>query len=203
MKKIGTIAVMLLMIVSSSLAGTNNTPPSNENELYAALKDANPAYTGKAKVYTDKNNKIWGIDVSNCGISNLEPLRGMALEAIACSQNDIKDLSPLAGMKLKQFSCTQTPIEDLTPLAGMPLWKIEIAKTKVVDLTPLKGMPLQMIEFNPRVITKGIELLRDMKSLSIIFTEPDEEVGKGTHVRVGLGSEKFWEQYDRGDFRKQ
>jgi hypothetical protein len=82
----------------------------------------------------------------------------------------------------------------------MPLWTIDVTATKVADLTPLKGMPLKILGFDPKSITKGLENLRGMKSLFMIYTEPDKDAGKGTHVRIGLSIDKFWKQYDSGDF---
>lgn len=203
MKKLAAFTVILVLMFAPSFSFSQETAPLTESRIHSALKSANPDYTGRAKVYRGKSGIIWGVDVSNCGISSLESLRGMNLEAVACGQNDIKDISPLAGMKLKQFSCQQTSIGDLSPLAGMPLWTIDITETSVTDITPLKGISLQMISFNPEKIINGIEVLREMKSLSIIFTESDKEAGKGTHLRVGIGPDKFWERYSRGDFKKQ
>lgn len=203
MKKLVMFTVILVFIIAPSFAVSQETAPLTEPRIHSALKSANPDYNGRAKVYRGKGGTIWGVDISNCRISSLESLRGMNLEAVACGQNEIKDISPLAGMKLKQFSCQQTSVEDLSPLSGMPLWTIDITETKVSDITPLTGMTLQMISFNPEKIINGIDVLRGMKSLSIIFTESDKEAGKGTHLRVGMGPDKFWELYSRGDFKKQ
>lgn len=203
MKAFVVMNIVFLLLVGTSFGGPQNSPPLTEYKLHAALKTANPNYTGKAKVYKDKDGKIWGVDLSGCKISSLEPLRGMDLAAVACGQNEIRDLSPLAGMKLKQFSCSQAPIADLSVLSGMPLWTIEITDTKVTDLTPLKGMSLQQIGFNPERVAKGMEVLRDMKSLIIILTGADPDAGKGTHVRVGLGAKEFWQKYDSGAFNKR
>ncbi len=201
MNKFVYLTVIMVLIFVPSFVCSQETVPLTEPQMHSALKSANPDYTGRGKIYKGKVGNIWGVDVSNCRISSLEPLRGMKLEAVACGQNDIKDISPLAGMNLKQFSCQQTSIEDLSLLAGMPLWTIDITETNVTDITPLKGMSLQMISFNPQKIINGIEVLKEMKSLSIIFTETDRDAGKGTHLRVGIGPDKFWEQYNRGDFK--
>ena len=203
MKKIILTAIFLLATATVLLAEPRNSPPYTEKELHTALKSASPGYTGKATVYKGKDGKIWGVDVSNCKISTLEPLRGMALEAVACSGNSITSLSPLAGMKLKQCNCNNNPIQDLSPLSGMPLWTIEITGTNVTNLTPLKGMSLQQFAFIPEAITEGMDVLREMKSLIIIFTEADSDVGKGQHLRVGTTPEKFWPKYDNGEFNKK
>ena len=201
MSKLINYNLIFAFIVFSLFACSQDTIPSTEAELHSALKSANPSYTGTAKVYKDEDGIIWGIDVSNCNVSTLKPIRGMKLKAVACSRNEIKDISPLIGMELEQFSCSQTLLKDLSPLTGMPLWTIDVTATKVTDLTPLKGMPLQMIGFDPSSITKGIEVLKDMKSLSGIWTEPDKDAGKETHFRVGLTTNKFWEIYNKGEFK--
>ncbi len=200
MKKITCVAIFLLTFFSISLAGTSNSPPSTEGELHAALKTANPDYIGKAKINKNDKGKIWGINLNNCNISDLSPLKGMDLEAISCVQNNISDISPLFSMKLKQFLCADNPIEDLTPLAGMPLWKLAINKTKVTDLTPLKGVPIQEIYFNPSKIIKGIEVLRNMESLSVIWVQLDKDE-KDDKATLQF-KKSFWELYDKGEYKK-
>ena len=57
----------------------------------------------------------------------------------------------------------------LAHFKGMPrvivLW---IYETDITDLTPLQGMPLATIRLTPKNITKGLDILRDMKSLKTI-----------------------------------
>jgi hypothetical protein len=45
------------------------------------------------------------------------------------------------------------------------------AQTGLTDLTPLQGMPLEDIRLTPNSITRGLDILRDMKSLKTIGVE--------------------------------
>lgn len=195
-------AIVMLVSVAMHLpsATAGDTPPKTEDEVHAALKAANPQYARNAKFYQNREDGIWGVDVSGCAVTTLEPLRGMDISAVACSNTGVTDLSPLKGMKLKQFTCSNTPVSDLRPLAGMPIFRLEIDETKVTDLSPLEGLSLQTLAFNPERITKGIEVLRTMDSLIMIMTEADKDAGKGLHLRTGLQPKTFWEKYDSGEF---
>jgi len=196
-KNILVIFVLMFLLIANVSA--EEKKPITENELHTALKTANPQYSGKAKFNKDKNGNIWGVNLSDCNISDLSPLHGMQLTAVACVRNNITDLSPLKGMELKQFVCSENPINDISTIAGMPIWNLDISGTNVKDLTPLTGMELQMIGFDPGKISNGIEILRNMKSLMMIFTEPQK---KGSSMHVGPTPKKFWEQYDKGDYKK-
>jgi len=67
---------------------------------------------------------------------------------------------------------------------------LTINNTDVTDLTPLQGMPLEDIRLTPKNIIKGLEILRDMKSLKTI----------GTGIPAWPAAE-FWERYDKGSSR--
>jgi hypothetical protein len=77
-------------------------------------------------------------------------------------------------------------------LKDMPLKALAIENTDITDLTPLKGMRLEYIRLTPKNITKGLDILRDMKSLNTI----------------GIGAEQtwraaeFWQRYDKGEFKE-
>ncbi|MGA2034856.1 MAG: ankyrin repeat domain-containing protein [Thermoguttaceae bacterium] len=186
----------------SELPRAGDAAPTTVAALHQALKAANPHYTGEAKVYKDEHGKIWGIDMSKCRVTSLEPLRGMELKAVVCNDTEVQDLSPLKGMQLEQFICATSQVDDLSVLAGMPLHRIDISGTKVRNLKPLKGMSLQEIGFNPHEIAEGIEVLREMTSLLIIFTDTPKQTAVGPRLRAGLQPKTFWENYDRGEFRK-
>ncbi len=153
----------------------------------------------------------------NCDVTrirDLSPLTGMPLTWFHYGHTDVADLSPLKGMPLKELSSRDTKVSDLSALKGMPLTRLEIDKTLVSDLSPLHGMPLSVLYFNntnvsdlsplegmnleslwltPKNITKGLDVVRQMKTI-------------GT---VGLGWDgpffppaEFWKKYDAGEFGK-
>jgi hypothetical protein len=56
----------------------------------------------------------------------------------------------------------------------------------------LEGLSLQEIIFTPRDIRRGMDVLRQMKSLTIISTDG----------RRNFTPEEFWKRYDAGEFKK-
>lgn len=162
--------------------------------------------------------KLTSLSVSMCPqITDLSPLQGMPLESLSvdgCSR--IKDLAPLSGMKLKSlhlercfmvkdFSVLKTmplnsldlgncgQFRDLKMLSGMKLeWLGIIGLKQVDDLTPLAGMKLKTVQLEPRLISKGMDVLRGMRSL--------EQIVLPGYVR--LSPQEFWNRYDSGEFDK-
>lgn len=138
------------------------------------------------------------LNVNECDlIRDLTPLKGMPLTLLhigACKE--ISDLTPLKGMPLttlQMWRCAQ--VRDLTPLQGMPLTSLDIPDcSQVQDLSPLKGMSLQEIFFTPKDIRKGINVLKEMKSLKTI--------GISGHGKDRLPADEFWKKYDAGEFSK-
>jgi len=74
----------------------------------------------------------------------------------------------------------------------MPLKKLWIDDTGITDLTPLQGMPLEEIRLTPKNITRGLDILRDMKSLKTI----------GIEWNQSWPAAEFWERYDKGEFKE-
>jgi hypothetical protein len=59
-------------------------------------------------------------------------------------------------------------------------------------VTPLQGMPLEMISLTPKNITRGLDILRDMKSLKSI----------GLRYNQRWPAAEFWQRYDKGEFKE-
>jgi hypothetical protein len=77
----------------------------------------------------------------------------------------------------------------------MPLTMLLCDNTAVTDLGPLQGMALEAFAFTPKKITKGIPIVRRMKSIRRItnhFEWPD---------RGWQGPDAFWKKYDAGGFK--
>ena len=98
----------------------------------------------------------------------------------------------MIGVKLRILNCDGTPVSDLSILRDMPLVSLRCCKTKVTDLTPLVGLKLEEIRFTPKNITKGMDVLRQMKSLKTIG------IGKDTEKWPAA---EFWKRYDAGEFK--
>ena len=76
----------------------------------------------------------------------------------------------------------------------MKLDHLDVNQTPVCDLSPLEGLNLAEIAFTPKNITKGLDVIRQMKSLKTIgisYQEKDQ-----------FQPAEFWKKYDAGEFNK-
>ena len=69
--------------------------------------------------------------------------------------------------------------------------KTHFRLTASTDLTPLQGMPLEDMRLPPNNITKGLDILRDTKSLKTI----------GIRAGKAWPAAEFWERCDKGEFK--
>jgi hypothetical protein len=99
-----------------------------------------------------------------------------------------KDCKNLIDLRLES---TQVGDAGLAHFKGMPLKVLWIDNTGITDLTPLQGMPLDDIRLTPKNVTRGLDILRDMKSLKTI----------GTDHNQAWPAAEFWERYDKGEFK--
>ncbi len=114
-----------------------------------------------------------GLKILGCGgsgrskgqISDLSPLRGMALTTVSCSDTKVSDLSPLEGMPLTRLSCFHTNVSSLLPLQGMKLTSLSFHGTQVSDLSPLRGLPLTIVGCGITPVS-DLSPLQDCKSLT-------------------------------------
>ena len=132
------------------------------------------------------------------GVSDLSPLRGVTITKLDITRLEgVSDLSPLRGMKLTWLGMAYCKgISDLSPIKDMPLAQLDLTGCDgVTDLSPLGNMPLTSLVFDsPARITKGMEVLRGMKSLKRIRV-------KGATVEESEVA-NFWKKYDAGGFRE-
>jgi hypothetical protein len=142
-----------------------------------------------------KGMPLISLDLAYSPASDLSPLNGMPLTWLACNSTKVTDLSPLKDMPLTCLWAANTQIDDLTPLKGMPLTELTIHNTRISDLSPLKGMPLIRLLFTPKNIRKGIEAIREMKTLTEIGIEIDRD-------KDCWPASEFWKKYDAGKFNK-
>ncbi len=86
-----------------------------------------------------------------------------------------------------------TKVRDtgLAHLKGTPLKVLRIDNTGITDLTPLQRMPLEEMRLTPKNITKGLDILRAMKSLKTI----------GINGEQSWPAAEFWERHDKGEFK--
>ncbi len=151
---------------------------------------------GLAHITDCKNLTELNLSSTSIRDENLAHLKGHQKVAILfLSDTPVTDagLAHLAGLKGLTFLAlngTKVSERGLVHLKGMPLNVLVIENTGVTDLTPLQGMPLETIRLTPKNITKGLDILRDMKSLkSIGIGEPPWPAAE------------FWERYGKGEFK--
>jgi serine/threonine protein kinase len=138
------------------------------------------------------------LNIALCGqVSDLTPLQGLRLTSLDLARCDnVRDLTPLQGLPLTSLNlegCAQ--VQDLTPLQGLKLLRsLNISNcSQVRDVTPLQRLELAEITLTPRTITKGMNVLRQMKSLKTI--------GIGWTPQERFSPAEFWKKYDAGEFK--
>jgi serine/threonine protein kinase len=135
------------------------------------------------------------LSLADCSlVEDLTPLKGMPLDSLMLSgECKVRDLSPLKGMPLTSLSLERRNlIHDLSPLAGMKLHWLDIRNCgAITDLSPLQGMNLTTISLMPQHLTRGRDVLRQMKSLKTI------EIGPARY-----SPEELWKRFDAGELRQ-
>lgn len=137
--------------------------------------------------------KLEKLNLSATQVSDISPVKTMTLGTLWLNDTKVKDLSPLKGKSLVSLDVSGTPVSDLSPLAGMAsLRRLNIARSAVTDLTPLRGLQLQRLIFDPAKITRGLEIVREMQSITALHTyfPPTARF---------LQPKEFWDLYDKGE----
>jgi len=122
--------------------------------------------------------------IFGCPVKDISPLKGMPLESLKLGYTKVTDISPLKGLPLKHLDLVDSELTDISALEGMPLEGLDIRMCesgKITNLTALRGMKLKWLNLNPNTVTKGMDIIRDMKSLEQINRQAPDE---------------FWRDYD-------
>jgi Leucine-rich repeat (LRR) protein len=101
---------------------------------------------------------------------------------------NFKDCKNLTRLELNGTRVTDA---GLAHCKGIPLTALAIENTDVTDLGPLQGMPLAEVRLTPKKITRGLDVLRDMKSLQTIGIAPNQS----------WPAAEFWARHDKGEFK--
>lgn len=112
--------------------------------------------------------------IKSPALTDLSPLRGTPIMELYLDCENLFDLSPLKDTKLETLSIRSPKLTDLSAIRNLPLNYLRMRGCGVTDLSPLAGMSLEDIEFDSGQITKGLEVLRGMKSLKQINREDAE-----------------------------
>ena len=121
-------------------------------------------------------------------VKDLKALKGTPLQSLWLNGTQVADISPLAGCPLVSLTLEGTKVADLRPLARMTsLKRLHIGQTPVSDLTPLRHLKLERLVFTPKNIKKGLDDIRNMKSLTEI----------GTTLEMIMPANEFWSRLDQ------
>jgi formylglycine-generating enzyme required for sulfatase activity len=132
--------------------------------------------------------------VTDAGLIHLKGckrLNWLALASTKLSDAGLVRVSDCKNLTFLGLGDTQVTDAGLASIKGLPLKKVEIWDTRITDLTLLRGMPLEEITLTPKNITRGLDILRDMKILKTI----------GIYWTQAWPAAEFWERFDNGEFK--
>ena len=126
--------------------------------------------------------------------SHMALIQSAPLETLWLAGTQVSDLSSLPLKSLESLDIARTGVSSLAPLStAVRLQRLNIAETPITDLAPLSGLRLQRITLTPARITAGIEVLRNMPSLTQIQTDINEP----------LSTADFWQRFDLGLYKSE
>jgi hypothetical protein len=137
---------------------------------------------------------LWNTKVTDAGLANFSDCRKLTSLNLAntwVSDTGLIHFKECKALTRLTLGGTKVSEAGLANFKGMPLKVLWIEKTGITDLTPLQGMPLAEIRLTPKNITRGVDILRDMKSLKTI----------GIKWNQAWPAAEFWERYDKGEFK--
>jgi regulation of enolase protein 1 (concanavalin A-like superfamily) len=136
-----------------------------------------------------------GTNVSDAGLAHLKDCTSLAdfdLSGTKVTDAGLATFTNCKNLTTLRLHNTQIGDVGLAHFKGIPLRSLWIHHTRVTDLTPLQAVPLEDICLTPKEITRGLDVLRDMKSLKTI----------GIEWRQSWPATEFWERYDKGELPK-
>jgi serine/threonine protein kinase len=158
------------------------------------VKDHLDALLGRDRYRLDIDGTgVLTVDLKGTAIRDIEPLRGLPIDALDLTQTNVTNLEPITGLKLVRLWISNTDVADLTPLRGMPLRMFGAWYTKVSDVTPLRGAPLEWTNLTSASVTdfapldgvtlKQVEMQNSRASdLSFLRHAPIEWINAGMNV---------------------
>lgn len=104
-------------------------------------------------VFEKRNGQIVMARLSNSGVTDLAPLKGLPLVQLELDGLDISDLSALQGMPLKNLYLTNTKVVDVSPLAGMQLDILWLEGSPISDLSSAREVNAVQFNLNGTMVT--------------------------------------------------
>jgi len=182
-----------LLVDLKPLEGMNLAALTHLNLIQTKVTDGGIVYFKGCKDlrYLNLNNT----KVTDRGLAHFKDCQDLTI--LDLNNTKVTDIG-LAHVKdckaLTHLLVAGTKVSDtgLAQFKGMSLILLWISNTDITDLTPLQGMPLEEIRVTPKNITRGLDILRDMKSLKTI----------GIDFNHAWPAAEFWERYDKREFKK-
>jgi len=144
-----------------------------------------------SKLFALRGKTFQELNLSGTKITSLDDVATMNVTGILWFRDtEISDLSPIANNSYVSLDLQGTKVTDLAPLANMrSLQRLNISETEITDLTPLKDLALMRLIFNPKKITTGLEVIREMRSIRELDTTFDG-------IAKPKSPAQFWEEFD-------
>ena len=175
-------------------AAENAKPALSIEESRSVLAKLKTAGTIKQYKLDPGENKLFKLDLSGSGITDLTVLKGMPLELLRIDGGDqdpvkVKTLAGLEGMPLKELSLQgNVALADISAIKGAPLKVLKISGTHhgaptVTDLSPLAGMALETVVLS--AANKDVNVLKGMplKSVYLAGAVTDISALKGLQLK--------------------
>ncbi|MEI8382167.1 MAG: protein kinase [Planctomycetota bacterium] len=113
--------------------------------------------------------RLKSLECKRCPISDLKPIRKMALEVIDLLGTRVADISPLIGMPIKSIDLSLAPVLDFSPLAQLPLEKCYLQRNRITDLAVLRGKPLKELVIWGCEEARNYAVLSEIKTLELLL----------------------------------
>ena len=146
-------------------------PPDTEEtsdfpeRIQVALLESNPRYDGRGTITVLEDGTL----------------------AADFSGADLSDISGLKDMPISELKLGGTRVSDLSALLGSPISTLYIDGAEVTDGSQLRDLPLTQLVFSPEKMTKGMDVLRQKRSIVVI----------GENFANRTSPEYFWIMYDK------
>jgi serine/threonine protein kinase/Leucine-rich repeat (LRR) protein len=139
-----------------------------------------------------KDAPISELDVAQCQITDLEPIRSLRLTMLNVSLNPVTDLTPLREMPLESLYLTGTEVKDISPLAKLPLKVIAMDSSSGIDDVSVLGEIPTLEKVTLPMGARKIEMLRKLpKLVKLSYYRNPESLWEPT-TSVG----QFWKAWD-------
>jgi uncharacterized membrane protein len=193
-KKLTEIALLNLPVTDAGLAHLKDCKKLTMLDLRGTkVTDAGLAYFKDCKKLSTL--LLDGTPITDAGLALFESckqLTQLELSGTSITDAGLAHFTDCKNLTVLYLDGTKVSDAGLAHFKGMPLTHLWINNTGITDLTPLQGMPLEDIRLTPKNITKGQDILRNMKSLKTI----------GISWEQYWPAAEFWERYDKGEFKE-